>query len=314
VAGEDRRDVIIDTDPGTDDALALLLALRSPALNVLGITTVAGNVRLEKASRNALVVVEHSGRQVPVYAGAAAPLIEPLETAEHAHGRDGLGDIGFADPTTTVQTEHAVDFIIRSAMERPLGLDLITIGPLTNIALALSKERLLESRIRSLIMMIGSWSGGNITQVAEYNAGVDPEATELVFRSGVPKTMVALEPIRESARIQAEDVHRLETAGTSWCTMAARLLRPWVETWPHPWLSLCDPAAVAVAIDPSVAESEFLPVVIETRGQHTRGMTVVDLRRGDGHPLGRHKPNVNVVLRFHSKAFRKLVMDTFLAP
>jgi inosine-uridine nucleoside N-ribohydrolase len=309
-----RKDVIIDTDPGTDDALALLLALRSPALNVLGITTVAGNMVLEKATRNALRVVEQSGRQVPVYPGAAAPLIEPLETAEHAHGKDGLGDIGFPDPVGAAETEHAVDFIIRSAMERPEGLDLITIGPVTNIALALSKERRLESHIRSLSMMIGCWSGGNITPVAEYNAGVDPEATEMVFRSSIPKTMVALEPIWESARIQAEDVGRLEAAGTSWCTMAAQLLRPWLERWPHPWLSLCDPAAVAVAIDPSVAETELLPVMIETQGRHTRGMTVVDQRRGHGHALGRHEPNVNVVLRFRPEAFRKLVMDTFLAP
>jgi inosine-uridine nucleoside N-ribohydrolase len=308
-----RKKVIIDTDPGTDDAMALLLALRSPALDILGITTLAGNMVLDTTTRNALVVVEHSGRQVPVYAGASRPLVEPLETAEHAHGQDGLGDVGFPDPSGMAEDEHAVDFIIRSAMDAPDPIHLITVGPLTNIALAQIKEPSLEERIQSLTMMIGSWSGGNLTQVAEYNAGVDPEATDVVFRSRIPKTMVALEPIFQSATIAAADVDRLEAAGTPWCTMVARLLRPWLERWPRPHVSLCDPAAVAVAIDPSVAEIELLPVAIETRGQHTRGMTVVDFRRGRGHRLGLLEPNVNVVLRFHSERFRELVMGTYLA-
>jgi purine nucleosidase len=125
--------------------------------------------------------------------------------------------------------------------------------------------------------------------------------------------MVALDPIRDSATILAEDVERLESAGTPWCRMAALLLRPWVERWSLTWVSLCDPAAVAVAIDAYVAEVECLPVAVETKGQHTRGMTVVDFRRGRGHKLGVMDPNVNVVLRFHSERFRELVMDTYLA-
>jgi purine nucleosidase len=307
------KKVIIDTDPGVDDALALLLALRSPALDVVGITTVAGNMVLDTTTRNALVVVEHSGRQVPVYAGASRPLVEPLETAAHAHGQDGLGDTGFPDPSGVAREEHAVDFTIRTVMDSTDPIHLITVGPLTNIALALTKEPRLEERVESLTMMVGAWSGGNLTQVAEYNAGVDPEATDIAFRSRIPKTMVALDPIRESATILAEDVERLERAGTPWCGMAARLLRPWVERWSLTWVSLCDPAAVAVAIHADVAETEYLPVAIETRGQHTRGMTVADFRRGRGHKLGVMEPNVNVVLRFDSERFRELVMGTFLA-
>jgi inosine-uridine nucleoside N-ribohydrolase len=224
-----------------------------------------------------------------------------------------LGDIGFPGPTGTAQDEHAVDFIIRTVMDSQKPTHLVSVGPLTNIALALTKERALEQRIASLTMMLGSWARGNLTQVAEYNAGVDPEASEIVFGSRVPKTMVALDPIIESATIATEDVGVLEAAGTPWCSMIAQLIRPWLERWPRPRVSLCDPAAVAVAIDPSVANTELLPVAIETRGQHTRGMTVVDFRRGRGHKLGILEPNVNVVLSFDSERFRRLVLDTLLA-
>lgn len=307
-----RRNVIIDTDPGVDDALALLLALRSGTLNVLGITTVAGNLKLEQTTRNALVVVEHSGKQVPVYRGASAPLREPLETAEHAHGCDGLGDVGFPDPQSCAEPSHAVDFIIKTVMESEEPVDLITLGPLTNVALALTTERRLEDRVRSLVMMVGTWTIGNITQVAEFNAGVDPEATDIVFRSRIPKTMVALDPIREGALIEADDVPELERVDKLWCQMSARLLRRSLERWPRRRLSLCDPAAVAVAIDPSIAEVTKVSVAIETKGEYTRGMTVVDLRFGRGHQLGVMEPNVDVVTRIDSGRLRRLYMDTLL--
>jgi len=310
----ERKNVIIDTDPGVDDAMALVLALRSPALNVVGITTVAGNLVLEKTTRNALIVVEHCGRQVPVYPGATEPLIEPLDTAEHAHGKDGLGDIGLPDPKRLAESEHAVEFIIRTIMTSTEPTHLIALGPLTNIALALGRERGLQDRVRSLTMMGGSWSGGNLTPVAEFNTGADPEATDIVFRSRIPKTMVALQPIGEGATIELEDVDRLESAGTPWCDLLARLFRKGLERWPRTKLTLCDPAAVGVAIDAGVADVELLPVAVETHGQLTRGMTVVDFRRGHGHQLGILEPNISVVLRFHSDRFRDLVMDTYLAP
>ncbi len=306
------KNVIIDTDPGVDDALALLLALRSPELNVLGITTVAGNLVLGTTTRNALIIIEHSDRQVPVYAGAALPLIQELETAERAHGKDGLGDLGFSGPTSKPETENAVDFIRRTVLGSSTPIHLITLGPLTNVALALTTDRHIESHIASLTMMLGAWGTGNITQVAEFNAGVDPEASDIVFRSAIPRTMVALDPIRSSAHILPEDVERLHSAGTPWGMMAAALLRPWLRDEPSSFVSLCDPAAVAVAIDPSVAMIEKLPVRIETRGEHTRGMTVVDFRRGRGHTLGVHEPNTDVVLSFHVERFRSLVMNTYL--
>lgn len=155
-----KRKVITDTDPGVDDALALLLALRSAPLDVLGITTMAGNLVLDQTTRNALIVVEHSGRRVPVHAGATQPLKEPLETAEHVHGHDGLGDIGFPESSDRAQGEHAVDFSIRTAMTSGSPLELIALGPLTNIALALTREPRLEEHVRMSTMMVGSWSGG----------------------------------------------------------------------------------------------------------------------------------------------------------
>jgi inosine-uridine nucleoside N-ribohydrolase len=198
-------------------------------------------------------------------------------------------------------------------MESAEPLELIALGPLTNIALALSREPQIQGRISHITMMGGSWSGGNLTPVAEFNTGTDPEATDIVFKSRVAKTLVALDPIRDSATIEARDVDLLENAGTPWCQVSGQLLRPWLDYRPRAKISLCDPAAVAVAIDPSVAEIERLPVVVETRGRYTRGMTVIDFRRGRGHKLGIREPNMDVVLRFYSDQFRELVMSRYLA-
>ena len=154
-----RRDVIIDCDTGVDDALALLLALRSPAFNVLGITTVAGNTTVEKATRNTMVVVEHSDKRVPVMQGAFRSLIGTQFTAEHIHGSDGMGDIGFPDPQGSANDEHAVDFLVRTFMNSAQPVDLITLAPLTNVALALSKEPQLEEHIHSLFGRVSNAAG-----------------------------------------------------------------------------------------------------------------------------------------------------------
>jgi len=308
-----KRDVLIDCDTGVDDAMALLLALRSPALNVLGITTVAGNTTIEKATRNTLVVVEYSGRRVPVLQGAFRPLTGPLRTAEYAHGSDGLGDIGFPDPKEGADEEHAVDFLVRTVMESAHPVDLITLAPLTNIALALLKEPKLEEHVRSLVMMAGGIAGGNTTPAAEFNVWVDPEAADVVFRSRIPKTMVALDPIIQGGKIETEDVDQLEATDMPWCWMASQLLRQRLVRWKGP-TTPPDLAAMGVAIDPTLAESRIQHVVIETQGEHTRGMTVVD-RRPFRNRLGdAPEPNVNVVASIDTQRYRKLVLDTWLAP
>ncbi|MCL4561535.1 MAG: nucleoside hydrolase [Chloroflexi bacterium] len=311
------HNVIIDCDTGVDDALALLLALRSPEFNVLGITNVAGNVPLNKVVRNTLVVVEHSGKNVPVYQGASHALTGGAETAEYAHGSDGLADIGFPEPKLVKQEEHAVDYLVRTFMESAEPIDLITLAPLTNIALALLVEPRLEEHIHSLVMMAGGISGGNTTPAAEFNVWVDPEAADAVFRSHIPMTMVALDPIRQGGGIYPEDVDRLEKCGASWCWMASRLLRVqrtrWEEYLGHPTpASPPDLAAMGVALDPTLAEAQMLPVVVETGGKHTRGMTLVDRREGRMRFRSGQEPNVNTVLSIDNARYRKLVLDTWL--
>ena len=314
----DRRNVVIDCDTGVDDALALLLALRSPAFNVLGITTLAGNVGLDKVVRNTLIVVEQSGTHVPVYRGTATALLGPGYTAEYVHGGDGLGDIGFSDPQATPADGHAVDFLIQTFMDATEPVELITLGPLTNVAMALIKEPRLEERIPSLLMMAGGITNGNSTAAAEFNIYVDPEAADIVFRSRVPKTMVALEPIRDGATLAPEDVQQIEARDTPWCQMAGRLLRFQLDRYqqafgePMP-VSPPDPGAMAVAIDQGLAESEMYHVAIETKGQHTRGMTLVDRRHWRGKFRPSPEANVRVVNRIDQPAYRSLWLDGFAA-
>lgn len=313
------RNVIIDCDTGIDDALALLLALRTPQFNVLGITCVAGNVPIDKVVRNTLVVVEYSGKVVPVYRGAYRALMGVGETAEYAHGSDGLGDVGFPEPQLKESREHAVDFLVRSFMESQEPIELITTAPLTNIALALQKEPHLEERIHSLVMMAGGIENGNSTVAAEFNIYVDPEAADLVFRSRIPhKMMVALEPNRQGGGIYPEDVARLETSPTPWCQMASALLRVQLKRW-QTYLGQEMPAtppdltAMGVALDPTLARTEMLHVAVETGGVHTRGMTVVDRRAFRGVFRPAPEPNINVVWTLDNARYRKLVVDTWLA-
>jgi len=305
------RKVVIDCDTGVDDALALLLALRSPAFDVLGITTVAGNVRLDRVVRNTLIVVEQSGRPTPVYRGQARPLIAPLETAEYAHGHNGLADQPFPEPQTSVCHEHAVDYLVDTFMSSQGDIELIATGPLTNIGLAVMREPRLEDRIPYLTMMAGGITNGNATAAAEFNIFVDPEAADVVFRSRIPKKMIALEPIVEGATISEAEVAQLENSNTTWCQMASKLLRWYLSHRPSP-VSPCDPAALAVALDASIAESQMYSVMIETKGQHTRGMTLVDRRR---RRLGGEQvtqPNVDVVLRIDTQRYRDLFVRTLL--
>lgn len=313
------RNVIIDCDTGVDDALALLLALRSPAFNVLGITNVAGNVPIHKVVRNTLVVVEHSGKQVPVYQGAYRALLGSSETAEYAHGSDGLGDVGFPEPKGTKSDEHAVDYLVRTFMESQEPIDLITLAPLTNIALALSKEPRLEQRINSIVMMAGGIENGNSTAAAEFNVFVDPEAADIVFRSRIPrKTMVALDPNRQGGSIYPEDVARLDAKDTPWCWLAAQLLHVQLNRWLKFSNEIRpatppDMAAMGVAIDCTIANAEMLHVTVETGGVYTRGMTVVDRRPFRNVFRPAPEPNVNVVWTIDNARYRSLVVDTLLA-
>lgn len=312
-----RKRVIIDCDTGVDDAMALLMALRSPALDVVGITTVAGNATLDKVVRNTLLVVEQAEREVPVYPGAVRPLMGAWTTAENAHGSDGLGDVGFPDPTGYAEDTHAVDYLVEAFLEAEEPTHLITLAPLTNVALALAKAPELEQKIASLVMMAGGINGGNVTPAAEFNVWVDPEAADIVFRSAIPKTMVGLEPIRLDGGITSEDVDQLEATETPWCQMIGTLLRHRLNTWADLTGDIRpttppDLAAMGIAIDPTLGDASMYHVAVETDGAHTRGLTLAD-RRGYRRLIeGAPEPNVNVVTRMDNERYRKLVLETLL--
>jgi purine nucleosidase len=272
---------LIDTDTASDDAVALIVALRSPQVEVLAITTVAGNVDVHQASRNALYAAELCDSRVPVFMGAEKPLKRAHVGAGWFHGRDGLGDHGYGPTKRTIEKQNAVDAIIETIESRP-GLVMVTLGPLTNIALALQKKPSMAAKVRRCVVMGGApCCEGNVTPAAEYNIWCDPEAARIVVRSGLPIELVGWHLCRGEALLNASDIQEVLDLGTPVaefaieCNSVAQeaILK---QTGEH-GISLPDPVAMAVAIDPSIVTSEsahFLEV--ETQSELTRGMTVVD--------------------------------------
>ncbi len=284
--------VIIDTDPGVDDALALLLAMRSPELKIEGITAVAGNVPLELTLPNALRMVEIAGRNdIPVAAGAKRPLLRRLVTATYAHGENGLGGAVFPEPKRTPVDEPAAAFIRQTVRKYPGEITLLTIGPLTNIAAALSSDAELARMVRRLVMMGGSLSGGNITPAAEFNVYVDPEAARIVFQSGIPITMVGLDVTRKTS-LTDEHVRVLEAEQNPVSQAAAKIARNAINhNRDRGFLvgpNMHDSLAVAGFLDPAILEFQDYYVDVETTGELTAGETlgysptVGDLRRRPG--------------------------------
>jgi len=270
--------VIIDTDPGVDDALALLLAMRSPELKIEAITPVAGNVPLELTLPNALRMVEIAGRtDIPVAAGAKAPLMRRLVSAAYAHGENGLGGAVFPEPKIKQVAEPAAEFIRHIVRKYPNEVTLITIGPLTNVATALNADPELAGMIKNLVMMGGSLSGGNITPAAEFNIYVDPEAARIVFQSGIPITMVGLDVTRKTALTETH-VQKLESGQNPVSQAAAKIARNAIAhnrqqgfaVHPH----MHDSLAVAAFLDPSLLKFEDYYVDVETAGELTAGETV----------------------------------------
>src|SRR6266536_2315681 len=284
--------VIIDTDPGVDDALALLLAMRSPELRIEAITAVAGNVPLELTLPNALRMVEIAGRDdIPVAAGAKGPLLRRLVTATYAHGENGLGGAVFPEPKRKPAAESAPEFIRRTVRKYPGEVTLLTIGPLTNIAAALNSDPELAHAIRALVMMGGSLSGGNITPAAEFNVYVDPEAARIVFQSGIPLTMVGLDVTRKTS-LTDEHLRVLESAQNPVSQAAATIARNAIKHNRERGFmvgpNMYDSLAVAGFLDPSILQFQDYYVDVETTGELTAGETLGyspdagDLRRRPG--------------------------------
>jgi len=276
------RKIIIDTDPGQDDAVAILLALGSPELEVMAVTAVAGNVPLVLTQLNARKICELAGRpDIPVFAGAARPLLRPLVTAEHVHGRTGLDGPDLPDPKMPLQATHAVDFLVATLMREPPGtITLCVLGPLTNIALALIREPRIAARIGEIVLMGGGFfEGGNVTPAAEFNIYVDPHAASVVFDSGVPITMMPLD-VTHRALTTRDRVERFRALGTPAGIATAQLLdffeRYDEEKYGTDGGPLHDPCVIAWLLDPGLFKGRKVNVCVETGAELTMGMTVID--------------------------------------
>jgi purine nucleosidase len=275
------RDFLIDTDTASDDAVALILALRTTGLTVRGITTVAGNVSLEQATRNALLVTELCDTDVPVHAGVNRPMLRQPEDATWFHGRDGLGDRGFAPTRRRATGQHAVDAILELSHRHP-GLTVVTLGPLTNLATALLRDPSLVSRVGRCVVMGGNpCCVGNVTPAAEYNIWCDPEAAAIVFRSGLTIDLVGWQLSRDDAVWSAADVGQIRTLNTPLAnfavdcnTVAADAYR--LQTG-QSGIALPDAVAMAIAINPGlITHATTHAVQVECNSILTRGQTVVD--------------------------------------
>ncbi len=275
--------IIIDTDPGQDDAVAILLALSSPeAIEVLGITAVAGNVPLALTQKNARIVCELAGRpDVPVFAGCAAPLSRPLVTAEHVHGRTGLDGPVLADPTMPLQAGGAVDFIIDTLRREPPGtVTLCALGPLTNLATAFHRAPDIAGRVKRIVLMGGAYfEVGNITPAAEFNFYVDPEAAAAVFAAGAPIVVMPLD-VTHKALVTRARVDAFRALGTP----VGRAVAEWTDFFERfdkakygsAGAPLHDPCVIAYLLAPDLFSGREINVAIETEGRYTLGMSVAD--------------------------------------
>jgi inosine-uridine nucleoside N-ribohydrolase len=273
------KDVIFDTDPGTDDAMALMLALHSPELNVRGITIVPGNVVAAQGLENALRMVSLAGRcDIPVAAGAQHPLFQKLITAEFWHGKNGLANIELPPSKCTADPRFGPDLIIQMVHAAPHQITLVPVGPLTNIALAVQKDPSIVPLVKEVILMGGSISGGNVNAAAEANIYNDPEAAQIVFQAGWPLTMVGLD-VGDKTLLSQKYLDQLGTTHgpvNDFIYGVAKYLIRLSAQFDSPGTPMYDPLAVGVAIDSTLVKAPEMRVDVETRGEFTRGETVAN--------------------------------------
>ena len=284
------RKIIIDTDPGQDDAVAILLALASPELEVLGITAVAGNVPLALTEKNARKICELAGRpEVKVFAGASRPMVRSLVTAEDVHGKTGLDGPELPEPGMPLQEQHAVDFIVETLMREQGGsVTLCPLGPLTNIALALEREPKIVPRIREIVLMGGGFfEGGNVTPAAEFNIHVDPHAADVVLKSGIPIVMIPLD-CTHKALTTARRVAAFRDLGTRPGVATAEMLEFFERFDENKYGTdggpLHDPCVIAYLLKPELFSGRHINVSVEIASELTMGMTVADWWGVTGRP------------------------------
>lgn len=300
--------LIIDCDPGVDDAIALLVAFASPELEIRGITTVAGNVPLSLTQSNARKICELAKRfDMPVYAGCPRPIIRPLATAEEVHGKTGLDGTDLPEPTMPLQAQHGVDFLIETLMNVDDPITLATLGPLTNLAIALIKQPRIGSKIRHVVLMGGAITQGNITPSAEFNIYVDPHAAHVVFTSGLDLTLITLD-ITHQVLTTPERLGKIRSLQTPVGEAAAGLLSVYsahdMKKYGLPGGPLHDPCVIAYLLRPDLFTSQKRHVAIEINSALTLGRTVVDLWQDTPDP-----PTVNVVNTVNAEGVYELVID-----
>jgi purine nucleosidase len=306
-----RHSIIIDTDPSPDDAVAFLVALASPAeLDVLAITTVAGNVPLPLTSKNARKALELAGRtETPVYAGASAPLVRKLITAEHVHGRTGFDGYDLPEPTMPLSPGFAPDAIVDLVMSRPkAALTLCCLAPLTNIALALIKAPRLASHVREIVIMGGAFSeGGNITPAAEFNVYVDPEAAARVLSCGAKITMIPLDCTHQALTTPAR-LDKLRALYTPVAEAFYHLLKfnKVFDEKKYGWVGgpLHDATVIAYLLRPELFSGRHVHVGVELSGDQTLGMTVVDWWG-----VLKKEPNVQLLREIDAEGYFELVIE-----
>ncbi|NJO43510.1 MAG: nucleoside hydrolase [Cyanobacteria bacterium RU_5_0] len=300
--------IIIDCDPGVDDAIALLLAFASAELDVLGITTVAGNVPLSLTQTNARKICELAGRStMRVYAGCPRPMLRSLETAEYAHGTTGLQGTELPEPTMPLQAQHGVDFLIETLMQSDGDITLATLGPLTNLAIALIKAPQITPKIREVVMMGGAITHGNVTPLAEFNIYVDPHAAQVVFSSTLKLTIISLD-VTHQVLTTPDRLEKIRSIGTPVSQAAADLLAFYgsydIEKYGMPGSPLHDPCVIAYLIQPDLFTGREFFVDVETTSDRTIGCTIVDLWQLTG-----KSPNVNVIQTVNVEKFYELLID-----
>ncbi|MBZ0281292.1 MAG: nucleoside hydrolase [Anaerolineae bacterium] len=315
------RTFVIDTDTASDDAVALIMALRWPEVEVKGITVVAGNVNLDQAVRNALYTVELCGADVPVYRGAEKPLLRHHQHAEWFHGKDGLGDQGYPPPKHAPEKQHAVDALIEIIRANP-GIVLVTLGPLTNVALAVSQAPDIAANVSRCVVMGGAaCTVGNVTPAAEYNIWVDPEAARIVFHSGLPIEMVGWELCRGDANIRHHEIDEIKHMDTPLAHFAvdcnSTAIQANFNQSGERGIALPDPVAMAVALDPVTVVNRMSKhyVEVETVSELTRGMTIVDElgvvndARNEviWHSVVNRPPNVNVCWEINIPRWKEML-------
>jgi inosine-uridine nucleoside N-ribohydrolase len=299
-------DIILDCDPGHDDAIALLLALASPEVSLLGVTTVSGNQTLDKTTANAIRVLDHVGRtEIPVAAGADRPLVRDRHVAAEVHGETGLDGPDLPPPSRSPEAAHAIDWIAMTLLAAAGPVTLVPTGPLTNIALFLARYPELSTRVQRIVLMGGAFGEGNVTPAAEFNIWADPEAAHRVFTSGIDLTMVGLD-VTHKALLRPRDVDRLRASGR-----AGKLVADLFEFYVgfhrsrYGWdgAPVHDAVAVAHVIDPGLLTTEHLGVVVDIGPEPSRGRTHVDLSR-----LSHWERNCSVAVGIDAGVFREMLI------